>query len=79
MSKLSQLKVISPLRYKEEIYDLRQAKDVLFRYNGILMYVLVEGQLIQSYEELVQLAAQDRYKDKEFLEVRQMPIMPGGG
>jgi len=48
MSKLPKLKVMGPLRYKEEIYDLEQANNVLFCSSDILTYVLVEGQLIQS-------------------------------
>ena len=79
MPKLPKLKIISTLRYNEEICDLEQAKDILFRPSGILTHVVIEGQLIQSYENLVQLASQDQYKDKEFLEVRELPIMPGGG
>ncbi|MFC2013346.1 hypothetical protein ACFLU8_00395 [Chloroflexota bacterium] len=76
---MPKLKIISTLRYNDEICDLEQAKDILFRSSGILTHVVVEGQLIQSYEDLVQLISQEQYKDREFLEVRELPIMPGGG
>ena len=79
MSKLPKLKVISPFRCTEEIYDLEQAKDILFSSSDILTYVVIDDQLLHSYEQLVQLVAQDQYKDKELIEVREMPIMPAGG
>ena len=79
MSRLPKLKITSSLRYSEEIYDLEQAKDILFRSSGIPMQFFIEGELIQSYDDLIQLIAQDQYKDKEFLEVKELPIMPGGG
>jgi hypothetical protein len=31
--------------------------------------ILIEKRVIKFYEYLIQLAAQDRYKDKDFLEV----------
>ena len=34
--------------------------------------------MINSYQELIQLAIQDRYKDKEFLEVILEPVIGGG-
>ncbi len=47
--------------------QVEQAK-YRFRY-GDEVLVFVEGHLVNSYEELVQLASQDDYKDREFLEV----------
>jgi len=44
---------------------------------GIL--VVVEGQVISSYEELAQLASRDDYKDREFLEVVLLPAISSGG
>ena len=79
MSKLPRLKVISPFKYKAEIYDMEQAKDSLFRSSDIPMNVIVEGQLIHSYEELVQLAAQDEHKNKEMLNVMLIDPAIGGG
>jgi len=60
----------------EEICDLEQARD--FPY-GLGYFVMVGNQVINSYEELVQLAAQDCYKTKEFLEVKLLPSIVGGG
>ena len=78
MSRLPKLEITSPFQYAQGTYDLEQAKDILFRY-GNRTTVVVEGQRIYSYEELVQLAAQDCYKDKEFLEVMVLPSLATGG
>ena len=40
---------------------------------------MVEGSLVRSYEELVQLASQDDYQDKEFLEVELLLTSIVGG
>ncbi len=78
MSKLPRLKVQSPFGSENEgdICDLEQAKN-RFDY-GPETVVLVDGQVVNSYEELVQIAAQERYKDKEFLEVVLLPLIAGG-
>jgi len=79
MSDLPKLKVNWSFgQPSEKTCDLKQAKDFLFDYGeGIL--VIVEGQLIHSYEELVQLATQDCYKDREVLSVMLFPVMVVGG
>jgi len=74
MSKLPKLKV--KLRgLSDDIRDFEQGKYLLFCDHVL---ILVEGQVINSYEELVQLAAQDGYKDKEFLEVLVTTAVAGG-
>ena len=78
MSKLPKLKVQSPFESGNEgdICDLEQAKR-RFDY-GSESVVLVDGQVANSYEELIQIATQKRYKDKEFLEVVLLPLIAGG-
>lgn len=78
MSKLPKLKVQSPFGSGNEadICDLEQAKN-RFDY-GYETMVLVEGQLVNSHEELVKLATREEYKDKEFLEVVLLPYIAGG-
>jgi hypothetical protein len=39
---------------------------------------VVEGEVIRTYEELVQMASQDRFKDREFLEVQMETVIAGG-
>ena len=78
MSKLPKLKVRRTWNPVEETHDLEQARHLLFS-RGADMLVIVEGQMVNSYEELVQLAAQEPYKDKESLEVVMTPLWPAGG
>lgn len=76
MSKLPKLK-INGLGWDvcDEIRDFEQAKYLPFGHNVI---IAVEGQVIGSYEDLIQLAAQDRHKGKEFLEVKFLELLRGG-
>ena len=62
-------------RPSQEILEFEQAPYFLFHYD---MIVAVEGEVIHSYEDLVQLASQVRHKDKEFLEVELETVLGGG-
>ncbi len=77
MSKLPKLKVQSLLGNDDrpEVCDLEQAKNRFDYDSGI---IVVEGQVVSSYDELVRLAANDKYKGQEFLEVVLMPFIAGG-
>jgi hypothetical protein len=76
MSKLPKLKLIMPHKQQaEEIRDFEEAEKFLSNWG---MLVVVEGQVINSYQELVKLANQDSYKNKEFLEVTVIPFIEGG-
>lgn len=59
----------------QELIDFEQAPYFLFNYGVI---VLVEGTLIKSYEELVQLASQDSYRDRDVLNVQMETVVEGG-
>ena len=78
MSKLPRLKVQSPFASGNEadICDLEEAKHY-FDY-GSEAVILVDGQVVNSYEELIQIAAGENYKDKEFIEVVRLPLIAGG-
>ncbi len=66
MPRLPKLKVkMFPGYTSDEVRDFEQAKDLPFRDN----LIFVEGERINSYEEFVQLTAQDSYQNREFLEV----------
>ena len=76
MSKLPKLRVKLLVGHSnEEIRDFEQAKCLPFCHH---ILIFVEGQVINSYEEFVQLAALDCYKEKESLEVLVTPAMGGG-
>jgi hypothetical protein len=59
----------------EEICELEEARCFLNFYNRI---VVVEGKDIHSYAELVQVISQERFRDREFIEVVQVPPIEGG-
>ncbi len=76
MSRLPKLKVKMHIGHSsEEISDFEQGRYLPFSDHVL---ILVEGQVINSYEELVQLVAQDCYKDKESLEVVVTSAIGGG-
>jgi hypothetical protein len=59
----------------EDICDLEEAKYLLSFADRI---IVVDGQNIRSYDELVKIASQERYQDQEFIEVVQIPAITGG-
>jgi len=78
MHKLPKLRVQSFFETdcETDIYDFEQAKDRIdYETESI---ILVEGQSVNSHDELVQLATKEQYKDKEFLEVVVLPYIVGG-
>ena len=77
MSEFPKLKVTHLIdgQRSEEIFDFEQAPYFLFNYDII---VAVEGEVIRSYEELVQLASQERFRDRDFLEVQMETVIAGG-
>ncbi|MDO8569012.1 MAG: hypothetical protein Q7R57_09930 [Dehalococcoidales bacterium] len=75
MPSLPKLKVRSLLfgDEKNEVCDLDQVKG-RFEPDTI---VVVEGRLVNSYDELDGLV-KNQYKDKEWLEVMLLPVIDGG-
>jgi hypothetical protein len=57
------------------VIELEQARYYLNFDSGI---ILVEGQKVCSYDELVQLAKRENYKNKETIEVILLPLVVGG-
>lgn len=77
MANLPKLKVNKTAWTDEaiEIQEFEQARD--FPYDQELI-IVAEGHQINSYEDLVKLAGQERYKDKECLEIIILPMIVGG-
>ena len=77
MSEFPKLKVTHLIdgQRSEEIFDFEQAPQFLFNYDVI---VAVEGEVVRTYEELVQLATRDNFKDRDFLEVQMETVIAGG-
>jgi len=79
MSNLPKLKIKLPFgNPDEEIVDLEQAR-YRFHFGGDMIVLMIDGQAPQSYEELVQLVTQDKYKDKEFIDAEMLVEAATGG
>jgi hypothetical protein len=70
MSQSPKIKIMLPANYPEEdAFELEQAR---YRLNFDGGTILVEKQKVRSYDELVQLAAQDKYKNQKYIEITQV-------
>jgi len=63
---------------EETTCDLEQARDVVFGKSPATL-IFMEGEMVDSYEELARVAAQDQHKDKEMLNVTLLVAEIGGG
>jgi hypothetical protein len=64
---LPKIKIKLPPGYpEEEAFDLEEARDRLNFERGV---IAVDGQRVPSYDELVKMTSQDKYKNKEYIEV----------
>ena len=76
INRLPKIKIKLPPGYpEEEAFDLEEARDRLNFERGV---VAVDGQRVPSYVELVRLASQDKYKNKEYIEVVVALFAAGG-
>jgi len=57
------------------VFDLEQARDRLNFERGT---ILVDGQRINSFDELVQLSARPEYRDRDVIEVVGVLPIAGG-
>jgi hypothetical protein len=62
-------------RVGEDICELEEARHLLNFENGMIM---VEGQRVLSFDDLLQLIAQDKFRDREYIEVVRLPAIAGG-
>ena len=77
MNKLPKLKIrtMRELKLVEEVLDINQAQHLFYSE----AHILVEGQRMLSHDELVKLAAQEEYSNREFLEVVLLPLEAAAG
>jgi hypothetical protein len=77
IQKLPKLKIKLPYSHPDvEICSLEEAKYRLSYGQGV--HVVVDGHAVNSYDELVSLAEQNCYREKEFIEVLILPMIGGG-
>jgi hypothetical protein len=78
MCSLPKLRIKLPSQHvPEDICELEQARH-RFNWGHEPFLIVVEGQVISTYEKLKELAEQVSMKDKEYLEVDLEPILIGG-
>jgi hypothetical protein len=59
----------------EDCCDLEQGRDIL---NFDLGIIMADGRRVQSYMELVEFAALDKYKNNKFIEIVVLRAIAGG-
>ena len=75
MTKVPKL-IIKPFgNLSGDVYNLEEAKNYL---NFDEWNIIIEGQAIHTYEELVQMVTRDKYKNMEIIEVDVLPLISGG-
>lgn len=79
MSELPKLRITwYPRNPNEETTcGFEEARDAVFGH-GLDVLVFAEGQLITSYEGLLELAGQDRFRNRETLKVVLVSVVAGG-
>ena len=76
ISLLPKIKIKLPPGYpEEEALPFEEAKKRLDFERGMF---LVEGQRVHSYNELVRIASQDKYREQEYLEIIAVLFIAGG-
>ena len=59
----------------KDVHELEQAK-YLLNFDDSL--VIVDGQQVHSYDELVRVITQEKYNDQKLVEVVVLPAVEGG-
>ena len=65
---------------ENEAQDTCNLEEASYRFNWghEPFVVVVEGQFVHSFDDLIALSKEDRFKDREFLEVDIQPMLAGG-
>ena len=79
MSELSKLKVTWYSRNPEDelTCNFEEAKDMVFGH-GLDVLVFIKGQMVNSYEDLSRLVAQNHFQNKETLHVVLVSVVADG-
>jgi len=73
---IRKLVVKSATSKKEEVVDIEDARD--WDYYDPHALVVVENQLVRSYQELLDIASSDSVKGRDILDVHFMVTLTGG-
>ncbi len=75
---LPKLRIRLPSNHEaQDVYRVEEAR-YRFNWGRDPFLVVVEGQRVRSFEELRDLAGQDRFKGRKFIEVEVPPRLAGG-
>jgi hypothetical protein len=58
--------------------DICELEEVKYLFGVPNQLIVIDGQPVRSFDELGRIAAQEKYKDQEFIEVVQIPAVTGG-
>jgi hypothetical protein len=58
--------------------DICELEEVKYLFNFTDRIIVVDGQTVYFYDDLVVLVSQEKYKDQEFIEIVQVPMIEGG-
>jgi len=76
ISQSPKIKILLPAGYPDEDpFELEEARSRLNFASGM---ILVDGQRLRSYDDLVRLAALDKYQNQEYIEVVAIMLIAGG-
>ena len=73
---VKKLRITASQDKTEQIIDIEEARNWDFFDPTAL--VVVENQLVRSYQELLDIASTDKHKDEEVLDVHFMVTLTGG-
>ena len=73
---MTKLRVNSACEKQERLLNIEEAKD--WNYYDPLALVVIENNLVHSYDELLRIASSDNLKNKEVLDVYLMITCTGG-
>jgi hypothetical protein len=60
----------------DKTYDFEQAR--YFPYDSLDLVIVVEGKAVKSFEDIVELAGKEPYKNKSLLDVKILEVIAGG-
>ncbi len=78
MANLPKLRITRAWNPTEEVREMAEARNMLFNMGPDLV-ILVEGQMVRSYEEMVEMASKLPYRHKDPLNVVITPLYSGRG
>jgi hypothetical protein len=58
--------------------DICELEDAKYLFDFTSQIIVIDRQNARSYDELVKIVSQEKYKDQEFIEVVQVPAITGG-